>query len=63
MDADLQLLVSCSLYMTIIRQRKKDSGEIEKKKNPKIQSTLELCITHIVCVKIILAYCCVWLYL
>ena len=30
MDAYLLLLVSCRLYTTIIRQRKKDFGEIEK---------------------------------
>ena len=30
MDAYLQPLVSCHLIMTIIRQRKKDIGEIKK---------------------------------
>ena len=30
MDACLRPLVSCRLYMTIIRQRKKDFEEIEK---------------------------------
>ena len=36
MDAYLQPSVSCHLITTIIRQRKKDIGEIEK--NLKIQS-------------------------
>ena len=30
MDAYLRLLVSCRLIMTIIRQKKKEIGEIEK---------------------------------
>ena len=30
MDAYLQVLVSCCLIMTIVRERKKDIGEIEK---------------------------------
>ena len=31
MDSYQQPLVSCSIYTTIIRQKKKDFGEIEKK--------------------------------
>ena len=47
MVAYLRPLVSCRLYTTIIRQRKKDFGEIKKKKSKntvKRMLTLELCL-------------------
>ena len=58
MDAYLRPLISCSLYTTIIRQRKKDFGEIEKnfKNTVKNMFTLEMQVT--VRVWIIFAYCC-----
>ena len=47
MYAYLQPLVSCCLYTTIIRQKKKDFGEIEKieKDSVKRMFTLELRIS------------------
>ena len=51
MDAYPLLLVSCRLITTIIRQRKKDIGEIEKTKNTvKRMFTLGFRITLTVCV-------------
>ena len=51
MNAYLRPLVSCRLYTTLIRLRKKDFGEIEKIKHTvKRMFTLELCIALFVCV-------------
>ena len=55
MEDCLRQQVSCCLIMMIIRQRKKDIGEIEKIKEYKnaVKRKLRLCITLYVCVCLI----------
>ena len=67
-------LISCCLYTTIIRQRKKDFGEIEKigkysEKNVYVRIALThlcmcvcvcMCVSVCVCVLIIFECCCLW---
>ena len=62
MDADLQSLVSCRLYMTIIKQRKKDFGEIEKVEKY-CQKNFYVNITYnsFVCVFVYVDYICLLL--
>ena len=63
MDAYLWPLVSCHLYTTIIRQKKKDFAEIEKiekyiQKNVNVRiEHNSLCVCACACV---CAYVCVW---
>ena len=64
MDAYLQALVSCHLYMIIIRQKKRDFGEIKKNQKDIIKRIfrLELCLSLCVYVCVcIFVYCCVYM--
>ena len=60
MDAYLQPLVSCHLYTTIIRQRKKDFGESQKIVKFSKKMWLFLCVC--VCVDYIFVLLCVVVY-
>ena len=58
MDIDLRPLVSCHFYIAIIRQRKKDFGEIEKiKKYNQRMFMLELRITLFFCMSVCVCVC------
>ena len=70
MDAYLRPLVSCCLFTTIIRQRKKAIGEIEKiekysQKNIDVRiayNSLCVCVCVCVCVDYICVLLCVVVY-
>ena len=63
MDADLRPLDSCCLYTTITTLKKKDLGEIEKKKIEKYSQCIHYnCVQLFICVSLCVDYICVLLH-